>query len=190
MAKLFIAISLLFLSSAAICGEVYTWTDEKGIKRFSNSPVTSQSDSKIVKSIGQETNYTAPTPEYQPSSSFDSTAPRPESKTSFDFERQNLPQTKEKPAAETKPYKIEWSTPRVSGDELSISGTVSYGESCKLLTVTAFLFDEKGNEKFIRCQASDVGGSGSRILDGKIRINSSYYGSDWRISSHSTRCSR
>ena len=190
MAKFLIAISVLFLSSVAICGEVYTWTDEKGVKRFTNTPVTSQSDSKAMKSIGQETNYTAPDPTDPPSSSFDSTEPRREIKTDFEIERQSLPQTKEKPSPEARPYIVEWSTPRVSGDELSVSGSVSYGESCKLLTVTAFLFDENGNDKFIRCQASDVGGSGSRILNGKIRINSSHYGSDWRISSHSTRCSK
>jgi hypothetical protein len=190
MAKFFIAISVLFLSSVAICGEIYTWTDEKGVKRFTNTPVTSLSNSKIVKSIGQEINYTAPSPEYQPSSTTDSSEPSRETKKYLEIELPETLQTKEKPAPEASPYKVEWSTPRVSGDELSVSGSVSNGEACKLLTVTAFLFDEKGNEKFIRCQASDVGGSVSRILNGKIRINSSYYGSDWRISSHSTRCSR
>ncbi|MBI5590861.1 MAG: DUF4124 domain-containing protein [Deltaproteobacteria bacterium] len=190
MIKIIFAFSALFLSSIAICGEVYTWTDKKGVKRFSNTPVTSQTDTKKVKSIGNETNYTVPVPTNEPFSSIDSTESRPETKKYLEFELPNTSQAKEKAAPEVTPYKIEWSTPRVTGDELSIHGSVSYGKSCKLLTVTAFLYDEKGNEKFIRCKASDVGGSGYRTLDGKIKISSSYCGSDWRISSHSTRCSR
>lgn len=187
MIKIVVAVSVLFLSSIAICGELYMWTDKKGVKRFSNTPVTSQSDTRHAKSIGSETNYVAPVPEDGPPSSAGIPAPSRE-RTAYDLERQGKAIPKATP--EARPYQIEWSTPRVRGDELSISGSVSYGESCKLLTVTAFLFDEKGNEKFIRCQASDVGGSGSRILDGKIRISSKYDGTDWRISSHSTRCSR
>jgi hypothetical protein len=190
MIKIIVAISVLFFSSIAFCGEVYTWKDAKGVKHFSNIPVTSQSDTKKVKPIGRETNYTAPTPTYQPASSMNSTEPRGETNRYLEVDLPNTLQTKEKPASEATPYKIEWSQPRVSGDELSISGTVSNGEPCKRLTVTAYLYDEKGNEKFIRCQASDVGGSGSRILNGKIRISSSYCGTDWRISSDSTKCSR
>jgi hypothetical protein len=170
MIKIILALSVLFLSSIAVCGEVYMWTDKKGVKRFSNTPVTSQSDSKIVKSIGQETNYTVPSPEYQPFSSSDSSAPGSETNKILEIELPETLQAKEKAAPEGTPYKIEWSTPRVNGDELSLSGSVSDGEPCKLLTVTAFLFDEKGNEKFIRCKVSDVGGNGTKILDGKIKI--------------------
>jgi hypothetical protein len=191
MIKIIFALSALFLSSIAVCGEVYMWTDKKGVKRFSNTPVESQSDSKKVKSIGQEINYTAPSPEYQPSSSSDSSEPGRETKKFSEIELPETLQAKEKVVPDVTPYKIEWSTPRVNGDELSLSGSVSDGEPCKLLTVTAFLFDEKGNEKFIRCKASDAGGSGSRNLDGKIRIiGASDYGTDWRVSSHSTKCSK
>jgi len=191
MIKIIVALSVLVLSSIAVCGEIYMWTDKKGVKRFSNTPVTSQSDSKTLKSIGQETNYIAPTSEYHPSSSFDSSEPSRETKKYLEIELPETLQVKEKTAQEVTPYKIEWSTPRVSGDELSLSGSVSDGEPCKLLTVTAFLFDEKGNEKFIRCKVPDVGGTGSRSLDGKIKIRSpSYYGTDWRVSSHSAKCSR
>ena len=185
MLKFVFALSALFLSSIAVCGEVYMWTDKKGIKRFSNTPVTSQYDSKKVKSIGQETNYTAPPPEYQPSES---------SRKTNNISEIELPetlQTKGKAAQEVTSYKIEWSAPRVNGDELSLSGSVSEGEPCKLLAVTAFLFDEKGNEKFIRYKVSDVGGIGSKKLDGKIKIlRPTYYGTDWRVSSHSTRCGK
>ena len=191
MIKIIVALSALFLSSIAVCGEVYMWTDKKGVKRYSNTPVTSQPDSKKVKSIGQEINYSAPSPEYQPSSATDSSEPSSETKKYLETELPETLHAKEKAAPAATPYKIEWSTPRVKGDELSVSGAVSDGEPCKLLTVTAFLFDEKGNEKFIRCKASDVEGSGSRTLDGKIRIiNPSYYGTDWRVNSHSTKCSR
>lgn len=191
MFKLFFALSALFLSSIAVCGEVYMWTDKKGVKRFSNTPVTSQSDSKRMKSIGQETNYTAPSPEYQTPASSDSSEPGREIKKLIKIELPEKLQAKEKVAPEVNPYKIEWSKPKVNGDELSLSGSVSDGEPCKLLTVTAYLFDEKGNEKFIRCKASDAGGTGLRNLDGKIRIkNASYYGTDWRVSSHSAKCSR
>jgi len=167
------------------------WTDKKGVKRFSNTPVTSQSDSKRVKSIGQETNYTAPSTDYQTPASSDSSEPGRETKKLIEIELPETLHAKEKVAPEVNPYKIEWSKPKVNGDELSLSGSVSDGEPCKLLTVTAFLFDEKGNEKFIRCKVSDVGGNGTKILDGKIKIRSpSYYGTDWRVSSHCTRCSR
>jgi hypothetical protein len=192
MIKIVVALSVLLLSSIAVCGEVYMWTDKKGVKRFSNTPVTSQSDSKTIKSIGRETNYTAPNPNYRPSASSDS--PEPSRETNKILENE-LPETwhaKEKAAPEVTPYKIEWSTPLVTGgDELSLSGAVSGGKPCKLLTVTAFLFDENGNEKFIRCKVSDVGGAGSKNMGGKIKIRKpSYYGTDWRVSSHSTRCGR
>ena len=191
MIKIIVALSVLFLSSIAVCGEVYMWTDKKGVKRFSNTPVTSQSDSKIVKSIGQETNYTAPTPNISLPPLLIHQNPAAKQTKYLEIELPETLQAKEKAAPEVTPYKIEWSTPRVNGDELSLSGSVSDGEPCKLLTVTAFLFDEKGNEKFIRCKVSDVGGTGSKNLDGKIKIRSpSYYGTDWRVSSHSTRCSR
>jgi hypothetical protein len=191
MIKIIVALSALFLSSIAVCGEVYMWTDKKGVKRFSNTPVTSQSDSKIVKSIGLETNYTAPSPENLPASSSDSSEPSRETNKFLEIELPETLPAKEKVAPEVTPYKIEWSTPKINGDELSLSGSVSDGEPCKLLTVTAFLFDEKGNEKFIRCKASDVGGNGSKNLDGKIKmIGSSYFGTYWRVSSHSAKCSR
>jgi hypothetical protein len=191
MIKIIVALSVLFLSSIAVCGEVYMWTDKKGVKRFSNTPVMSQSDSKSLKSIGKETNYTAPSPENQPSSPSDSSEPRRETKNIIEIELPETSHAKEKTAPEVTPYNIEWSTPRVNGDELSLSGAVSGGEPCKLLTVTAFLFDGKGNEKFIRYKISDVGGTGSKKLDGKIKIRSpSEYGTDWRVDSHSARCSR
>jgi hypothetical protein len=191
MIKTIFALSVLFLSSIAVCGEVYMWKDKKGVKRFSNTPVTSQSDSRIMKSIGQETNYTVPSPEYQTSSASDSPASGRETNKISEIELPETLQAKEKAAPEVNPYKIEWSMPRVNGDELSLSGTVSDGEPCKLLNVTAFLYDEKGNEKFIRYKVSDVAGTGTKNLDGKITIRSAaYYGTDWRVSSHSTRCSR
>jgi hypothetical protein len=188
MIKIIVALSLLFLSSIAVCGEVYMWTDKKGVKRFSNTPVTSQSDSKIVKSIGKETNYTAPSPDYRPSS-YDSKEPSSKTKDILENDLPETLQVKEKVAPEITSYKIEWLTPKLNGDELSLSGFVSDGEPCKLLIVTAFLFDEKGNEKFIRYNVSDVGGRRSRSLDGKIKIRSaSYFGTDWSVSSHIARC--
>jgi hypothetical protein len=191
MINIIVALSVLFLSSIAVCGEVYMWTDKKGVKRFSNTPVTSQSDSKKLKTIGRETNYISPTPEYLPPSSSDSSEPSRETKKFLETELPETLQVKGIAVPDKTPYLIEWSRPRVSGDELFLSGSVSGGEPCKSLNVTAFLFDEKGNEKFIRFKVSDVGGSGSRSLDEKIKIRSpSYYGSDWRVSSHSTKCSR
>jgi hypothetical protein len=189
MIKIIVVISVLCLSSTAVCGEVYMWTDKKGVKRFSNTPVSSQSDSKIIKSIGKETNYTAPSPEYRLSPASDSAEPGGETKKISEIDLPETLQAKEKAVPEVNPYKIEWSSPRVNGDEMRLSGAVSGGEPCKLLAVTAFLFDEKENEKFIRFKVSDVGGTGSKNLEGKIKMrNASYYGTDWRVSSHSARC--
>ena len=66
MIKFIIICSMLLLISIAVCGEVYMWTDANGVKRFSSSPVTSQSDTRELKPIGKETNYIAPTPTKQP----------------------------------------------------------------------------------------------------------------------------
>jgi hypothetical protein len=102
MLKFVFALSALFLSSIAVCGEVYMWTDKKGVKRFSNTPVTSQYDSKKVKSIGQEINYTAPSPEYQSSES------RRKTNNISEIELPETIQTKGKAAQEVTSYKIEW----------------------------------------------------------------------------------
>jgi hypothetical protein len=190
MSKLIMTISIFIISSVVVAADVYMWTDANGVKRFSNAAAPAD-----AKALGKEANYVAPAPTNQPSKSSDfdeSKLTRSERFMLMETERppQQLiidRQKTDKPIKESTPYKIDWSRPRVSGNELSISGTVSYGESCKTLTVTAYLYDEKGNETLIRCQASDVGGSGSRILSGTIR-KKSYYGSDWRIRSDSTSC--
>ncbi len=182
MGKIIAIIAVLSLSSIAVCGDIYIWTDAKGVKRFSNTPVTSVTDTKKVKSIGHEIIHTAPTAVESVETG--------RGTTSREVEGQGTRQIWEKTLPETQPYKIEWSPPIVSGDSLSIHGSISDGAPCPKLNVMVFLYDEKGNEKFIRCHAAGVGGTGSGMLDGKIKLKSSDYGSDWRVSSHSAKCSR
>jgi hypothetical protein len=189
MGKLINIIMALTFSSVAVCGEVYTWIDANGVKRFSNTPVTSKSDNKKTKSIGHEINYTGLASDYESSITVESIEPK-QGISSYEIEHQGLSQLIAKPVTETQQYNIEWSTPKVSGDNLSIHGNVSDDASCPKLNVMVFLYDEKGNEKFIRCHAAKAEGSGSRMLDGNIKLKSSDYGSDWRVSSHSAKCSR
>ncbi len=192
MIKIIVAYSILFLSSIAVAGDVYTWTDANGVKRFSNT-----APPKDATNLGKETNYVAPVPTSKPltASDYDESKltrrekamimgpERPPQELIIDRQKTN------RTVKETVPYKYSWSTPRVSGNELSVSGSVEYGESCKSLTVTAWLFDENSNRTFIMCQASDVGGSGSRILSGKTSIPSRW-GSNWKIESTESRCNQ
>jgi hypothetical protein len=191
-----IIISILLLSATAFPGEIYTWTDENGVKRFSNTPVSSQVDQKEVKSVGKETNYVAPIQNKQPlnPSAYDeSKLTRSERYMLFGVDNppqyMSIDKKTNKTVKESAPYKFSWSTPRMNGNELSLSGSVEYGESCKLLTVTAWLFDEYSNRTVIKCQAADVGGSGSRILSGKTSIPSRW-GSNWKVESTDASCSQ
>ena len=55
MFKSLIIVLVLFLSSIACCGEIYMWTDENGVKRFSNTGAPPG-----AKSIGTESEYIPP----------------------------------------------------------------------------------------------------------------------------------
>ena len=172
MVKILITILILFLSSIAVAGDVYTWTDANGVKRFTNTAPPAD-----AANLGKESNYVAPPPEDKPSYMTNDT--KRDKPMTFD--------TQSKAPTEKRPYKYDWSSPRVSGNELSLSGTVSYGESCKRLNIMVKLFSENGNTAYIKCQASDVGGSGSRILEGKTSIVSRW-GSNWKVEETRATC--
>ncbi len=178
--KKYIILSIVLITSQ-ICysGEMYKWTDKNGVVRFTNT-----APPQDAQKVGKETNYVA-----QPITE-DSQKPdylkydRPSSKETRELDSNKS--TLSKPSKPSE-YKFSWSSPRVSGDELSISGRVDGGEKCNKLTVDVFLFDEKGNVARIVCQANDVGGSNSRIIEGKKNAYSSY-GSNWNVKSQYPNC--
>jgi hypothetical protein len=55
MFKTITIVLVLFSSSIAFCGEIYMWTDENGVKRFSNTGAPPG-----AKSIGTESAYIPP----------------------------------------------------------------------------------------------------------------------------------
>ena len=178
MVKILMTISVLFLSSQlGVAGEMYKWVDSNGITRFTNTapPDDAKKVGNEINHIGQPITEEADKPDY-----FRGSSSKNYNSTSADTKKSNQ-------ISQPAEYRFNWSSPRVSGDELTLSGRVEGGESCKKLNVTVFLFDEKGNKTMVYCQASDVGGSGSRILEGKKHILS-FYGTDWKVSSQHSDC--
>lgn len=179
--KRFFVVLMFITIIPAMCysGEMYKWTDKNGVVRFTNTAPPPD-----AQKVGNEVNYKAEPitkdedkPDYM---KYDRPAKSSSSKSDSSG---SVSENK------TSEYRFNWSTPRVSGGDLTLSGSVERGEKCKLLSVEVFLVDENGLKKNITCQASDVGGSGSRIIHGTTSI-SSYYGSNWKITSQYPDCIR
>lgn len=58
-----IIVCVLFISATSSYGEVYSWTDENGVLRFSDAPVDLDSDDDVV--INEEIESTPIEPEFE-----------------------------------------------------------------------------------------------------------------------------
>lgn len=87
MVKIKTIILVLILSSIAFSGEIYTWTDANGVKRFSNTAPPHES-----KVVGKETNYVAPPEPPKPKLTPDDRAIMKEKETQLQIEREKTMQ--------------------------------------------------------------------------------------------------
>lgn len=186
----------LAVVTGSAAGDIYNWKDENGVQHFSNSPVTSQGKAQSPVQVGKETDYVAPPDAPPEKKSSRRTQVRDDERRTIKTSREDEPPLKSTRKTHRKrsrakttipPYDINWSSPSIdASNTIVLTGTVYGGNFCKKLLISVHLVDDYGHKAHIYCEASDVGGSGSRIARGAIRTK--YHSQNWKVIKQSTSC--
>ncbi|MGE0084307.1 MAG: hypothetical protein AB7S75_07775 [Desulfococcaceae bacterium] len=176
--------------------KIYSWTDEKGIKHYTNIPPENLNiveraweaevsrPEPVRKYARQNPEYrTSRTPAPDGSASYTpaSYTKRPEKKTGF---RELSPGI-----YECNGYTFNISANRV-GDMLNVRGRVSDGEYCEKLEAEIICTDRNGRRKSVRANLTNIGGNRSDLIreDKKVYRRYKTPSEKWDITNIDVTC--
>ncbi len=184
--KIIIAGFLTIMAVTATQAELYFWTDENGVKHFSNAPDASASAAEGTEAGSLDEI------QYNPSEDrfrrYEDAAHQQEKAAEHSEIRK---EKKIKPVSrksatkvasgsgkfreisrgiyEVKGYRIDLSGNQ-RDDQLYVEGRISYGPPCSLLNLSISLKNRDGRTRHVSTEVEDAGGSGSRTIRAQTKI--------------------
>lgn len=148
---------------AAAAAAMYQWTDENGVKHWTDTaPPDHIQDAETMpeENPGQAEKKSVVEDEAdQDGGNRDGDSAPNHLRKARARETQSAAKKENRKSAQAgiQPHEYHWQEPKVSGDDVEVTGRIEWGEPCDVLLLKISLQDEDGYPIYMTCPVKDVG---------------------------------